>query len=72
MTLIEIVDPNTMLPLANGEVGEIWVAGPSVTHGYWNNKELSAEIFQAQLASSDDSTASKHYLRTGDSVRQQR
>jgi fatty-acyl-CoA synthase len=28
-------------PLAQGEVGEIWLAGPSVVSGYWNAPELT-------------------------------
>ncbi len=31
-------------PLAQGEVGEIWVAGPSVVSGYWNAPELTASV----------------------------
>jgi len=31
-------------PLPRGEVGEIWVAGPSVVDGYWNAPELTASM----------------------------
>ena len=31
-------------PLPQGEVGEIWVAGPSVVSGYWNAPELTASV----------------------------
>jgi fatty-acyl-CoA synthase len=30
--------------LAQGEVGEIWVAGPSVVSGYWNAPELTESV----------------------------
>jgi fatty-acyl-CoA synthase len=30
--------------LPQGEVGEIWVAGPSVVSGYWNAPELTASV----------------------------
>jgi fatty-acyl-CoA synthase len=29
-----------------GEVGEIWLKGPSVTPGYWNQPEVTAKCFQ--------------------------
>ncbi|HEX8149148.1 MAG TPA: condensation domain-containing protein, partial [Pyrinomonadaceae bacterium] len=57
-----IVDPETSMPRAEDEVGEIWVAGPSVTHGYWNRPEETAHAFHAHLADSGDGP----FLRTGD------
>jgi acyl-CoA synthetase (AMP-forming)/AMP-acid ligase II len=33
-------------PLPQGEVGEIWVAGPSVVSGYWNAPELTASVMR--------------------------
>ncbi|MCQ8129884.1 AMP-binding protein, partial [Methylomonas rivi] len=53
-----IVDPATDEPCADGRIGEIWFAGPSVTHGYWQNPEASAETFVA--------ADGKTWLRTGD------
>ncbi len=61
---LEIVDTSTLLPVPAGEVGEIWVAGDSVTHGYWNNPELSTIVFEAQLANTPN--PARTYLRTGD------
>ena len=58
---IKIVDPNTLSPCDNDQVGEIWFAGPSVASGYWQNEEDSGVIFKAKLP--DDST---NWLRTGD------
>lgn len=31
--------------VAQGETGELWVRGPSVTQGYWNQPELTAKAF---------------------------
>ena len=46
---------------AEGEVGEIWVQGPSMGLGYWKRPELSAEAFGATLPAEDGA-----WLRTGD------
>jgi acyl-CoA synthetase (AMP-forming)/AMP-acid ligase II/acyl carrier protein len=59
---IRIVDPSTCLPLADGNVGEIWVQGPSVAAGYYENPHATATTFQARLAGSDEGP----FLRTGD------
>lgn len=42
-THVYILDENT--PVAAGEVGEIVIAGPSVSKGYMNNKEKTEEVF---------------------------
>ncbi len=42
------------------EVGEIWLAGPSVAAGYWHEAEATRQMFQASL----DGHAG--FLRTGD------
>jgi acyl-CoA synthetase (AMP-forming)/AMP-acid ligase II len=55
------VDPESRLRLAPGEIGEIWLAGPSVAGGYWNRPDETAQTFGAQLA---DGTGP--FLRTGD------
>ncbi|UVO13601.1 type I polyketide synthase [Mycobacterium sp. SVM_VP21] len=57
-----IVDPETRLECAADRVGEIWVSGGSVAHGYWGAPELSAETFSATLAD----TGEGPFLRTGD------
>jgi amino acid adenylation domain-containing protein/non-ribosomal peptide synthase protein (TIGR01720 family) len=60
---IRIVDPTTLVECAEGRVGEIWVAGPSVAGGYWKNAAATKEIFQARLKGD---ASSKPHLRTGD------
>ena len=61
---VVIVDPETLLPVSAGEVGEIWVAGPNVASGYFQRPEASAATFSAAPATDPDSDT--RYLRTGD------
>lgn len=43
---VKIVDPSTGEEVANsGDTGEMWVKGPNVTSGYWNNPEATAAAF---------------------------
>jgi acyl-CoA synthetase (AMP-forming)/AMP-acid ligase II/acyl carrier protein len=56
-----IVDPESRQPSGPGEVGEIWLRGPSVARGYWNRPEESALTFAAWLA---DGTGP--WLKSGD------
>ncbi|TQM30997.1 fatty acyl-AMP ligase [Nocardia bhagyanarayanae] len=57
---IRIVDPATLRTLPDGEVGEIWIGGPSVAQGYWNRPEDTRERFAAYTEGAGP------YLRTGD------
>jgi amino acid adenylation domain-containing protein/FkbM family methyltransferase len=59
---IVIVNPETGVRCAPGEEGEIWISGPSVAAGYWNQPEETANVFQARLADGDGGP----YLRSGD------
>ncbi|SDY74818.1 non-ribosomal peptide synthetase [Nitrosomonas halophila] len=55
---IRIIDPEKQIPLADGQVGEIWTEGPSLAGGYWQRPRETAEAFiQYQGA---------RWLRTGD------
>ncbi len=58
---VAIVDPDSGRPCAAGTIGEIWVSGPNVARGYYNNEAATRETFQARLPGDD-----RHYLRTGD------
>jgi len=54
-TLAMIVDQETHNEITEyGKEGELWVRGPSVMKGYWNNKEASDDVLI------------KGWLRTGD------
>ncbi|TCP59139.1 amino acid adenylation domain-containing protein [Tumebacillus sp. BK434] len=57
-----IVNPDTGLVCPEDQVGEIWVQGPSVAKGYWENPELSEYTFHAHLTD----TGEGPFLRTGD------
>jgi acyl-CoA synthetase (AMP-forming)/AMP-acid ligase II/acyl carrier protein len=59
---ILIVDPVTRVKLAPERVGEIWIAGPNVGAGYWNNPKDTATTFAARLADTNEGP----FLRTGD------
>ena len=45
--------------VADGEVGEVWLRGPSVTPGYWNRPEETAAVF------------TEGWYRTGDLARRE-
>lgn len=60
--LVRIVDPDTHLALADGEIGEIWVAGESIAQGYWGRKALTEQSFRARIKDGDG----RSHLRTGD------
>jgi amino acid adenylation domain-containing protein len=65
-----IVDPATRVRCADSVVGEIWVSGPSVAGGYWNQPELSTECFAAMLAEPEPEAGVKSGVaRNGDSHR---
>ncbi len=57
-----IVDPERCTGLPDGEVGEIWLAGPSIAQGYWRLPAETQATFHAILAESGDGP----FLRTGD------
>lgn len=59
---IFIVNPDTLTPCKNGEIGEIWVNSSSVAQGYWQKLEQTEATFNAYLADSPQ----KPFLRTGD------
>jgi acyl-CoA synthetase (AMP-forming)/AMP-acid ligase II len=59
---VRIVDPDRLTLCSSGQVGEIWVSGPSVAQGYWNQPEKTKETFQAYT----EDTQEGPFLRTGD------
>lgn len=59
---VVIVHPETLTRCLPNEVGEIWVSGPSIGHGYWQRPEETAQTFCAYLSDPDEGP----FLRTGD------
>lgn len=57
----KIVDPDNLVVKQEGEVGEIWLSGSSITDGYWKKDEENKKIFKATLENDD-----RFYFRTGD------
>jgi acyl-CoA synthetase (AMP-forming)/AMP-acid ligase II len=69
---LAVVDPTSLVRLADCKVGEVWVRGPSVAQGYWHRPQESAETFAGRLAAGTEATAgageedAEPFLRTGD------
>jgi acyl-CoA synthetase (AMP-forming)/AMP-acid ligase II/acyl carrier protein len=61
---LRIVNPQTCVPCAADEVGEIWLRSASVAQGYWQKPEQTAATFAARLAS--EAVGGRGWLRTGD------
>ncbi|MEP7308970.1 MAG: MupA/Atu3671 family FMN-dependent luciferase-like monooxygenase [Acidobacteriota bacterium] len=59
---LRIVDPRSGRRCTDDEVGEIWLAGPHVARGYWNQPDLTAQAFGAHVSD----TGEGPFLRTGD------
>lgn len=56
---LRIVDPDNAICCPNGRIGEVWLSGPSIAQGYWQNPEMSDRAFVHD--------AEGHpWLRTGD------
>jgi acyl-CoA synthetase (AMP-forming)/AMP-acid ligase II/thioesterase domain-containing protein/acyl carrier protein len=58
---VVIVDARSDAMCPAGRVGEIWVSGPNITQGYWNNPVETDSTFRAFLDSGEGP-----FLRTGD------
>jgi acyl-CoA synthetase (AMP-forming)/AMP-acid ligase II len=59
-TEIAIVDPLSGRSARAGELGEILVAGPGVSVGYWNDADETQRVFTV------DPSTGRRWLRTGD------
>jgi amino acid adenylation domain-containing protein/non-ribosomal peptide synthase protein (TIGR01720 family) len=59
---VAVVDPASGQECPPDQIGEIWVAGPSVAMGYWKRPQETEQVFRAALAG----TGEHRFLRTGD------
>ncbi|MDY8138357.1 fatty acyl-AMP ligase [Aquimarina sp. 2201CG5-10] len=59
---VRVVDPETNLTCNENNIGEVWIAGPNVSQGYWNNEEETAKSFGALTADTNEGP----FFRTGD------
>ena len=59
---VVIADPVSRTRRADGAVGEIWVSGPGLAQGYWDNPGETERTFGARLAGDDEGP----FMRTGD------
>lgn len=53
-TYVRVVDPESLVDVPSGELGELWIRGPQVVPGYWERPEATKEALV------------DGYLRTGD------
>ncbi|MHB2155572.1 amino acid adenylation domain-containing protein [Calditrichota bacterium GD2] len=59
---VAIVNPDTFEECKPGEIGEIWVKGPSVSPGYYDRPKETEETFHNYIKGSNEGP----FLRTGD------
>ena len=59
---LRIIDEKTHCHSLPDRIGEIWLAGPSVTNGYWQHREETQQTFNAFTADTQEGP----FLRTGD------
>lgn len=62
-TDVKIVDGESQREVADETVGEVWVGGPSVALGYWNDPNQTEGVFRNTISGR---RGSAHYCRTGD------
>ncbi len=60
---VAIVDPDTRQRREPGRVGEIWVGGPTIAHGYWQRPDETEATFGALI---EGEAVAGSFLRTGD------
>ena len=60
---LAIVDPQTCRRLGADHLGEVWVGGPHVAKGYWQNPDATTATFEAHI---EGDAGNARWLRTGD------
>lgn len=59
---LRVVNPDTREVMPEGEIGDVWFSGPSVSPGYWLLDEVTKQAFGNTIDAEED----KQYLHTGD------
>ena len=62
---VYLLDPQGQ-PVGDGEIGEVWIGGAGVAHGYLNRPDLTSQRFQPNPFSKDPTD---RVYRTGDMAR---
>jgi acyl-CoA synthetase (AMP-forming)/AMP-acid ligase II len=57
------VDMQTRSQLPPDCIGEVWLSGPHICKGYWQNPEATRATFEARIEGNEDN---EPWLRTGD------
>jgi acyl-CoA synthetase (AMP-forming)/AMP-acid ligase II len=60
---LAIVHPATRRLIGSDRIGEIWVSGPHVSKGYWQNPDATRATFDARI---EGDPGDECWLRTGD------
>ncbi|MDR0870684.1 MAG: aminotransferase class I/II-fold pyridoxal phosphate-dependent enzyme [Planctomycetaceae bacterium] len=64
---VAIAEPETCVELPDGQIGEIWVSGPSVAQGYWERPDITEYTFHATMTQSPyPAHLEVNWMRTGD------
>jgi len=63
---LAVVDPARATPRAEGEIGELWIAGPAVARGYHARPQDSARSFGLRIADAPAAWQGARWLRSGD------
>ena len=67
-TQLYVLD-GSLQPVAQGQAGELFIAGDGLARGYLNLPELTAEKFIANPFAAEDENTSARMYKTGDLVR---
>ena len=59
---VAVVDPRTRRRVTGRRIGEVWIAGPNVAHGYWGQPEATEQTFGARIEDEPGAV----WMRTGD------
>lgn len=61
-----VVDPETRRLCETDEIGELWIAGPTIAKQYWQAEKATQSMLKARLDDAPDRLANLEFLRTGD------